>query len=242
MFHRFPAASALAILFTATLVATPAQAQSQTAEVLIVHGIPGQDVGLDAALPVDISVNGACALTALRFGQIVGPLHLPAATLKIAVHPSSASNPCGLPPVIGPADVPFSAGERATVIAHLTDKGAPTASKFVNNLSKTSANRARLTLHHTANAPAVDAYVSREFGNPLATLGLVSGLVNGEQATLPVGAGAWQLGLTPAGSTAAAFGPGVVRLAADKAYFLYVVGSLTNRTLTVIAKDVSELQ
>ncbi len=241
MSHTVRVASALALMALA-LSPAPAAAQTSNAEVFIVHGIPGQDVGLDAALPVDISVNGACALTNLRFGQIVGPIHVPAATLAIAIHPASASSPCGLAPVVGPANVPFLSGEKATVIAHLTGSGAPTASKFVNNLSKTSANRARLTLHHVANAPAVDAYLSREFGNPLATLGLVSGLVNGEQATLPVGAGAWQVALTAAGSTAAAFGPGVVRLSADKAYFLYVVGSLTNRTLTVIAKDVSELQ
>lgn len=241
MSHRVRLAPVFVLLALA-LSPAPAATQTSTAEAFIVHGIPGQDVGLDAALPVDISVNGACALTNLRFGQIVGPIHLPAATLALAIHPASASSPCGLAPVVGPANVPFLAGEKSTVIAHLTSAGAPTASKFVNNLSKTSANRARVTVHHAANAPAVDAYVSREFGTPLATLGLVSGLVNGEQATLPVGAGAWQLALTAAGSTAAAFGPGVIRLSADKAYFLYVVGSLTNRTLTVIAKDVSELQ
>lgn len=241
MVHRYRLAAATALLSLIALP-NPSAAQSQTAEVLIVHGIPGQDLGLDPALPVDVSVNGACALTGFRFGQIVGPIHLPAATLAIAIHPANATSPCSLPAVIGPAQVPFNAGEKATVIAHLTGTGTPTASKFLNNVSKTTANRTRVTLHHTANAPAVDAYLSREFGNLVATAGLATGLVNGEQTVLPVAAGAWQLALTPAGGTAAALGPAVVRLAADKAYFLYVVGSLTNRTLTVIAKDVSELQ
>jgi hypothetical protein len=27
-----------------------------------VHGIPGKDLGLDRSLPVDIAVNGQCAL------------------------------------------------------------------------------------------------------------------------------------------------------------------------------------
>ena len=34
--------------------------------VYVVHGIPGDDIGLPTDLPVDISVNGACALEGKR--------------------------------------------------------------------------------------------------------------------------------------------------------------------------------
>ncbi|MGV3518387.1 MAG: DUF4397 domain-containing protein, partial [Luteitalea sp.] len=36
-------------------------AQTQPARVVVVHGIPGGAVGAAADLPVDVSVNGACA-------------------------------------------------------------------------------------------------------------------------------------------------------------------------------------
>jgi hypothetical protein len=223
--------------------AAPASAQQSTiAEVFIVHGIPGQDLGTDAALPVDVSVNGACLLTNFRFGQIVGAFHLQPGTYNVAIHLANASNPCGNAAAIGPAAIPFYAGENSTVIAHLTSTGTPTASKFVNNVSKTPANRNRVTVHHLANAPAVDAYVTTNFGNPSATAGLATGVLNGETATLPAPAASVQFALTPAGTSTAAYGPVVLRLQASKAYFLYVVGSVARGTLNVIAKDVSELK
>ena len=212
------------------------------AEVFVVHGIPGQDLNAPAALPVDVSVNGACALTNFQYGQIVGALHFQPGTYNIAIHLANPSSPCGNAAAIGPVAVPFYAGENSTIIAHLNASGAPTASKFVNNVTKTAANRNRVTVHHTAAAPAVDAYVSTSFGNPLATAGLATGVVNGETATLPAPPAAVQFALTPAGTTAAAYGPVVLRLDASKAYLLYVVGSVARGTLNVIAKDVSELK
>ncbi len=235
----------LSLLIPAVLLAAaPVQAQqAPVAEVFVIHGIPGADVGAPGPLPVDVSVNGACALTNFQYGQIVGALHFAPGTYNIAIHLANASSPCGNAPVIGPAAIPFYAGENSTVIAHLTASGAPTASKFVNNLSKTPAGRNRVSVHHTAAAPAVDAYVTTSFGNPLATAGLATGVVNGEQATLPApGPVAVQFALTAAGTQTAAFGPVVLRLEAGRAYMLYAVGSLARGTLNVIAKDVSELK
>lgn len=236
-------ALATLVLPLALAAATPAAAQqAQVAEIFVVHGIPGADAGVPGPLPVDVSVNGACALRDFRFGQIVGALHLPPGTYNFAIHLANAAAPCSNPPVIGPAAIPLFAGENSTIIAHLTAAGVPTASKFVNNLSRTPAGRNRVSVFHTAAAPAVDAYVTTNFGNPLATAGLATGVVNGEFATLPAPGAAVQFALTPTGSQAAAFGPVVLRLDANKAYLLYVVGSVARGTLGVIAKDVSELR
>lgn len=222
--------------------ASMAQAQQPPAEIFVVHGIPGADVGAPGPLPVDVSVNGACAIRNLQFKQIVGALHLTPGTYSIAIHLANASSPCSNAAVVGPASVPVYPGENSTIIAHLTTAGAPTASKFVNNLSKTAAGRNRVSVFHTANAPAVDVYATTNFGDPLATAGLATGVVNGEFATLPAPAAAVQLALTPAGSRVAAFGPAVVRLDPNKAYLFYVVGSVGRGTLDIIAKDVSELK
>lgn len=232
------------LLPAALLAAAPAHAQqAPVAEVFVVHGIPGADVGAPGALPVDVSVNGACALRNFQYGQILGALHFAPGTYTFAIHLANSANPCGNAPVIGPAAIPLFAGENSTIIAHLTGAGAPTASKFVNNVSRTPTGRNRVSVHHTAAAPAVDAYVTTAFGNPLATAALATGVVNGESATLPApGPVAVQFALTPAGTQTAAFGPVVLRLDPAKAYFLYVVGSVARGTLNVIAKDVSELR
>jgi hypothetical protein len=235
MFRSIVMAAAVAAL------AAPAAAQSH-AEVFVVHGIPGADVtGAPRDLPVDVSVGGACALPDFRFGQIVGPLSFRAGTYAVSVH-FPATGTCSSPAVIGPAEIPLAAGETSTILAHLSSNGGLTASKFLNNLTPTPAGRARLTVHHTANAPAVDLYLTMQFGNALATRALATSVVNGETATFPVAGQGTQFAITAAGQTAAAAGPSVLGLQANKAYLLYVVGSLANNSLTVIAKDVSELK
>lgn len=233
------------VILGALLVSTavPAAAQTATAAgVFIVHGIPAADVpGAPTGLPVDVSVNGSCLLPNFTFGQIVGALQLAPGTYSIAVH-FPATGRCTSAPVIGPAPIPFYAGENSTVIAHLSGSGGLTASKFVNNLSTTPANRARVSIFHTANAPAVDFYLTNQFGSATATRGLATSVVNGESATVPVAGAGQQFAITAAGGAAAAFGPQVLGLQANKAYLLYVVGSLANNSLTVISKDVSELR
>lgn len=241
MFTSFRSGGAAALLvFGVLLSAQPASAQSTSASVIIVHGIPGGDLQQPAALPVDISVDGACALTNVNFRTIVGPLAIPAGTRRLAVH-YPATGSCASAAVIGPAEVPFNGGETATIIAHLGATGAPTASKFVNNFGATPANRARVAVHHTANAPAVDVYLTRAFGTASSTIALTTGLLPSEQSVLPIPGEQQQLAITAAGSSSAAFGPAGLGLSPGNVYSLYVVGSLTNGTLAVIA-DVRQVR
>ena len=53
-------------------------------------------------------------------------------------------------------DVPFSPGEIAVVVAHLTEDGVPRASKFLLDYSPAPDAQSRVTLHHVAAAPQVD--------------------------------------------------------------------------------------
>ena len=71
----------------------------------MIHGIPGEDIqalGLDVAddLPVDISVNGACALQGFTFRAIEGPIKLPADTSDIEIRlacPGPCTDPAAVP-------------------------------------------------------------------------------------------------------------------------------------------------
>ena len=235
MLRTFGSASSCAsLVLGAALFASPASGQSTTASVIIIHGLPGGDLQQPADLPVDISVDGACALTRVTYKSIIGPLSIPEGTRSIVVH-YPATGTCSSAAAIGPAAVPFNGGENATIIAHVGPDGAPTASKFANNFGATPAGRARATVHHTANAPAVDIYLTRAFGNAASTIALTTGLVPGEQTVLPIPGERQSLAITAAGSTTAAFGPAGLGLSPNNVYSLYVVGSLTNRTLDVIA-------
>jgi hypothetical protein len=242
---RFTRARSLTLLAVSALVGSTAvvSAQPRTANVIIVHGINGAALGAPSALPVDVSVNGACALPGFQYKQIVGPLVLPAGVYDVAVHPANPSSPCGLPAIIGPARIPLAPGEDAAIIAHLTAAAAPTASKYTVNLSPTVNNKARVSVFHTAAAPAVDAYLTAPggFGNVGQTAFLLRQFVNNEQAVVSAPAGAWDLSVAVAGSSAAVIGPATVRLAENTAYLFFVVGEPTSGTLDVIVKDYSGL-
>ncbi len=74
----------LAILALAVLLAIPASAQ-HPAGLLAVHGIDGRDLGLDQSLPVDVPLDGACAVTNFQYGETLGPVPLSRGTYSIAI-------------------------------------------------------------------------------------------------------------------------------------------------------------
>ncbi len=119
-------------LMRAALVASlglvPAAASAQTTGVFVVHGIPAAD-----GFPVDISVNGACAIEGFTFGTIAGPVAL-AGTFDIAIY-ADAGGSCEGTPALGPVSLTFEATKSYSVVAHLDAIGGPTASVFVNDLS-----------------------------------------------------------------------------------------------------------
>jgi hypothetical protein len=207
------------------------------AQVWVVHGIPGGDLGLDPALPVDVLVNDAlCVLAGFSFGQIEGPLPLAEGTYNLKISLASATEPCGNAAVIE-ADVPFVAGESASVVAYLTEAGAPTAGKFVNDLSRPGPSKARLIAQHTAAAPAVDVRITRPrypFARPL----VVEDFANGDQAVAEIGAGKISVSIAPAGSMTPVFGPVELQLREHRAYLVYAVGGVASGSFTLLVQEV----
>lgn len=171
----------------------PAQAAASNATVTVIHGIPGQDIGAAADLPVDIQVGTICALTNFKFGNISSRIPLPAGSYDIRVRLSDGA--CGGATAVQANGVPFAAGENATVIAHLSASGAPTASKFVNDLTPSRNNEGRVTAHHTAAAPAVDL----DFRQRRSNVAKFKSVVNGQSGSFDDDAIRTRLSIAPAG-------------------------------------------
>ena len=229
-----------AVLTASMLLFLGAPAFAQDASVRVVHGIPGQDIGptVDPALPVDILVNDAiCLLSGFTFGQISGPFSLPEGTYDVKVSLANTLDPCSNAAVIA-APVPIASGENATIIAHLTEAGAPTASKFVNDVTPSADGSARVIAHHTAAAPAVDINVA--FGLPRNTA-TIPNASNGAQASAELPVGSVNVGFAPAGTRTPLF-VRTVRLRGDLTYVAYAVGSLTNDTFDLIFVPLGGLQ
>lgn len=224
---------ALLAALALTLLAPSAASAAGNATIYVVHGIPGKDLGLDPALPVDVSVNGACAITNFRFGAITDGIQLPAGDYTLAISLANPAKPCGSDPVIGPVTVPFAAGQRYSVVAHLTESGGITAGVFPFSAIR-APGQARVVAHHTAAAPAVDIGISRPNGkSPL----LLEGVTNGVFAPIDVRAGAWKGFIAPAGTSTPVF-EAMMPLKPRTTYLVFAVGSLANGTFTVLMKAV----
>lgn len=199
-----------------------ASAQDDTASVTVIHGVPG--------LTVDVYVNGDLTLEGFEPGAITDPLALPAGTYEIDIR--AAGDPADADPAIsGSAQV--SAGLNASVIAHLTEDGTPTLGVFVNDVSVLDEGDSRLTVRHTAAAPAVDVWADGDV--------IVSNLANPEEATLEVPAGTYAVAVSATGTEDPVLGPVDLQTAGGTAYFVYAIGSLDAGTLDLLVQSVSGL-
>ena len=214
--------------FTALLLgafALPASA----ADVYVVHGIPGTDLGLPNELPVDISVDGGCALDDVPLGTVFGPIELPTGPHDIEIRVSDGvEGTCtGLLAVTGSIDL--AVAESAAVVAHLDANGTARISKFTNKVRATD-GLARIAVVHAAAAPAVDIKAKGPKGAKL----VLRDLKNGHQsfaADVPEGEYSVRIGASGGGTVA---GPIPLGLDADVAYTAIAVGSLDNGTFDVL--------
>jgi hypothetical protein len=231
---------AFAFLFVGILSGV---AVAQDATVFIVHGIPGIDLDLDPELPVDISVDGTCLLQNFKFEEIAGPVSLAPGTYNIQIKLADLSNPCGGTTVIE-ADVPFEANEKCTVIAHLTEEGGITATKFTHDLSEIKRNKARILMHHTAYAPGVDLMWVPMVDGITARMNQKDEFENGDKYQMevrPFPNDTWRFSLAPRGT-------GTVIFTQDfqfedfTAYGIFAVGSVVNGTFRLIVNVIPRVR
>jgi hypothetical protein len=226
--------------FTTALVISAGFAGTAFADatVNIIHGIRGQDLGLDADLPVDVYVNGNLTLEAFQFGDIV-TTDLPAGAYDIDINlgdditgnsPATIAAGTGL---ISVPDLPLLNRENSTVIAHLNAGGGPTASKFVNRKFRSFGPFVPVTYHHTTAAPAVDVYNRFLFFNYRS----LAGVQNGQSGTVYNFLFTPFVAVTPANTFTPVLGPARLPLERRTNHRIYVVGSANGEagnTLTVI--------
>jgi hypothetical protein len=201
------AAGAVGVAGALVLVATPASAQD-IATVSILHAVPDT--------PVDVYANGEELLPDFQPGTLTDPLELPAGSYDLAVYPAG-SDPATTEPAISADDVAVPAGANATVVAHLGEDGTPVLTPFVNDVSAIEAGSSRVTVRHTAAAPAVDI---RAGGTVVAP-----GLANPDEASLTVPAGTVSADVVLAGTDTVAIGPADLDLAEGANTIVYAWGS-----------------
>ena len=215
-------AGAVAIAAALTL-AGPAQAAETDAQLSVLHGVPG--------LTVDVWVNGERTLDDFAPGTLAGPLALPAGAYDLAITAADAADASA--PVIGPVKVTLAASGNYTAVANLDAEGKPTANFFTNDVSPIEPGKGKLTVRHTAAAPAVDILAG---GSPV-----ISGLANPNEKTLTLDPGTVPAAVAAAGTTAPVVGPADVTVAEGTHTVVYAWGSLADNNLQLAVQNIEGL-
>lgn len=191
----------------------------------VVHGINGKDLGTDEALPVDVELNGKCALTGFEFRDIAGPLKLDPGTYDVNVR-LAAEPPCSGAVAIAAPGLKLAPGANVSIVAHLAEgsTATPVASVFPNDTGKTR-GKARVVARHGANFGPVDVLVDDAVAFP--------SLANGQQAMADLKAGTYEIAIAPAGTSTEVFGA-ELKLKPGRAYNAYAVGTPANGTFEVL--------
>lgn len=224
MRKRFLVGAAIALI-AAVGFASPAQAHETswrggTAQVSVFHGVPNT--------PVNVFVDHVETVKNFMPGTFAGPLTVRAGAHVVSITAATATNDHH--PIIGPVVLRFAANGNYTIAAHLTPSGAPTASLFVNDTRRTPRGDGRLTVRHTAAAPAVDILAGGTR--------VIRALANPNQAELTLKAGTVNAAVTLAGTTAPVIGPADVTVARRTNTIVYAWGSAADGTLKLAVQTV----
>jgi len=220
--------AALAIVVAAA-VAVPAltttAGAADTSQVSVVHGIPG--------VPVDVYVDDALTLTDFEPEAVAGPLEVPAGDHRVEIYAASPTPPDRAPgsgALIDQTET-VPAGKSVSLVAHLDESGDPALTAFVDDTSALAAGQARVTVRHTAAAPAVDVYVDGAKA--------VSDLSNPEEAVAEIPTGSHEIAVKVAGTDTTVIGPATLDFAANTNTIVYAIGSVRAENLGVVVQTVA---
>ncbi len=178
MRNRILAGLGVAALATVGVAAPATALSSTTADIWVVHAVPG--------VTVDVYIEGALAIEDFVPGAVRALPNQPApATYTVDIVPANDPAPAQGAGLIT-ADAAVVVNTSYTLVAHPEVGGALTISPFVNSLTPVGAGQASVTVRHTADAPAVDVVA-------LPATNLFSGVTNGQEGVTPVAAGTYDL-------------------------------------------------
>lgn len=222
MRNRILAGLGVAALATAG-IAVPANAlSSTTADLWVVHAFPGETVDIVLSGAADLTLNDVAPET------VAPQVDVPTGDYQVEIFTSD-----GVTSLFGPIDVTLAANTSYSAVAHPNAAGALTITPFVNDLSSIAAGESRVTVRHTAEADAVNILAG---GSPL-----FSGVTSGQEGTVDVPAGTYEIEVQLAADNATAIGPVDLTFAAGTAYFIHAYGADADLPYGVVMFDIAGL-
>jgi hypothetical protein len=208
-------------LLAVMAMALPAPAQ-ESARIHLLHGIPDTDV--------DVLVDGEAVFESFAFGDTQDLSALAGQTLANLQVVLAGTEDVA----IDGGDLALPASGNYTAIAHLDASGTPTLSVFENDISEIAAGEGRLTVRHTAAAPAVDVLADGAVA--------FSNLSNPNEASADLPAGTISAEVVPTGATEpVVIGPADLAVSEGDSLIVYAVGSLDGESLGVLTETITGL-
>ena len=192
-----------------TAGAAGASGSAGNATLNVVHGIPG--------VKVNVCVNGAKAIPNFKPGDVASGIKLPQGRYDFKI--VAAADPCSGTAILKAMNVPLKSGKNYTAVANLNAHGDPNIKLFRNNVKPVASGKARLSVRHTADAPAVNVWANGAV--------LIGGknFTWGHKEGVRVPEGSYSVKVTLPGKTTPVIGPAGLKLDSGVAYQAYAWGS-----------------
>jgi hypothetical protein len=220
MVRTFIRAVGIAAVVIAAAAPTASAQTAPAARIHLLHGIPD--------VTVDVYAGGAPVFEDSGFGDTQDLSALAGQTLTdVEVRVAGTEDVA-----IDAGDVQLPASGNHTVVAHLDAEGTPTLAVFANDTTQTAAGQGRLTVRHTAAAPAVDVLANGQAA--------FSNVVNGQEGKTDLPVGTISASVVPTGATEpVVIGPADLAIEDGTSLIVYAVGSLENDTLSVLTESIT---
>jgi hypothetical protein len=214
------------VLFFVLICVVFGRGAEAASRVFVVHGIPGVPVDVYAS-PAGGAIPAAPTIGGFQPKQIVDVTVGPGA-FDIRIF-AAGTNPQTATPVIAVLGAAIPDNAELSIVAHLSGAGAPTATVYRNDNTPVASGWARVSVRHTAQAPAVALTAG---GIPKLAL------TNPYFGDLEVPATTVPLQLVVPFTTTAITPPAALSFTSGTRYFVYAIGSAAGGTLDFILQAV----
>lgn len=200
----------IALCWLASAGMSEASAAKASPEVYFIAGVD---------VPVEVMLDGE-VLVSLRAKEIHGPVSVSAGQHEVEFGAEGWTTA---------ATVRLTGASVDVVVHRPVDPAAdPTITVFRNDVSAIAADRARLTVAHTAVVPPADVRVEGEV--------LFANIANGEFVTAEVPAGTYAVDIVPTGGSTPLFGPVDLRVTSGALNRVFAIGQPENGSMDAVVQ------
>ena len=189
------------------------------ATLYVVQGLP--------ATSIDVAIDGDQLAANVATAKVVGPFQVAAGTHTVTFTDAGGK-------VVATNTVRTDSGSSSDVVVHLQTAASkqPMVTQFPNSVSGVPADKAAVTVAHTAAVPPADIRVNGKV--------LFANIANGESLDVVVPAGTYRVDIVKAGETTpVVFGPVDLTVRGGTLTKVYAVGDPAAKTMNVAVHEIA---